>query len=235
MDQPHLLADVPLAEIEPLSAIHGAAHTWRALEPVELLQSAGRRGDAAVLARSIEGSQPPGEEGDPGRRLSRAIARGAELAQALTEGPPAAADLTARADAVTSAITDLEASFAEDVQDGLLRSTLDGLLTLATAPALLLAPTVPDPAAVAGELERAAGLLLGTPSAHASGAQRASIARAWQVAALLLRYDAAVGAVGSDAPALLQAAKRQSEVLRNGISASEEAPSPLALVPFSPQ
>ena len=80
---PSLLADVPLAEIEPLSSIHGRRTTWRALEPVELLQSAGRWADAAVVARSVEDCQPPGEEGAPGRRLAGAIARGAELAQAL--------------------------------------------------------------------------------------------------------------------------------------------------------
>ena len=37
MDRPQLIADVPLAEIEPLGAVHGPAHSWRALEPVELL------------------------------------------------------------------------------------------------------------------------------------------------------------------------------------------------------
>ncbi|PZS09136.1 MAG: hypothetical protein DLM64_11120 [Solirubrobacterales bacterium] len=232
MDQPHLLAGVPLAEIEPLSSVHGAAHTWRALEPVELLQSAGRWGDAAVVARRVEGSQPPGEEGGPGRRLAGAIARGAELAQALAQGPPAAADLTARAGAVTSAVADLEASFADGVRDGLLRSTLDGLLTLASAPALLVASTVPDPSATAGELDRAAGLLLGTPSAHASGAQRAWIARAWQIAALLFRYDAAVRAVSSDAPTLLQAAKRQAEVLRTEVSAAKGCSVPAGLGAF---
>ena len=47
----------------------------------------GRRG---AVARSVEDRQPPGEEGAPGRRLAGAIARGAELAQALAEGhlPP---------------------------------------------------------------------------------------------------------------------------------------------------
>jgi hypothetical protein len=93
MDQPQLLADVPLAEIEPLSSVHGTAWPWRALEPVELLQSAARWADAALVARGVESSQPPGEEGAPGRRLAGTIARGAELAQALAEGPPAVADL----------------------------------------------------------------------------------------------------------------------------------------------
>jgi len=232
MDRPEFLADVPLAEIEPLSSVHGAAHPWRALELVELLQSAGRWADAAVVARSVEGSQPASEEGAPGRRLAGTVARGAELAQALADGPPAVAELTGLTDAVTSAAADLEASIPGSVQDGQLRSTLDGLLASAAAPGLLLAPTVSNPAGVADELDQAARLLLGSPSAHASGAHRAWIARAWQIAALLLRYDDAVQAVSGDAPALLQAARRQAEVLRTEVSTTEDAAVPDGLVAF---
>jgi hypothetical protein len=161
MDRPQLLIDVPLAEIEPLSSVHGTAFPWRALEPVELLQSAARWADAAMVARGVETSQPPGEEGAPGRRLAGAIARGAELAEALAGGPPAAANLTARIHAVISAAADLEASFAEGVRDGQLRFTLDGLLASASAAALLLASPVPNPAAAADEPVR---LRLGPPS-----------------------------------------------------------------------
>ncbi len=232
MDWPQLLADVPLAEIEPLSSVHDAAYPWRALEPVELLQSAGRWSDAAVIARGVEGSQPPGEEGAPGRRLAGTIARGAELAQVLAEGPPAIAELGVLTDAVTSAAADLEASFPGGVQDGPLRATLDGLLASALASGLLLVSTVSDPAGAADELDRAASLLLGVPSTHASGAQRAWLARAWQIAALLLRYDAAVRAVTGDAPALLQAARRQAEVLRSEISSTEGAAVPGGLIDF---
>jgi hypothetical protein len=232
MDRPQLLADVPMAEIEPLSSIHGTAHPWRALEPVELLQSAGRWADAALMARGVEGGQPPGEEGAPGRHLAGTIARGAELAQALAGGPPVGADLAARIDAVTTAVADFEASFADGVRDGQLRSTLDGLLASAAAATHLTAPTVFDPAAVADELDRVASLLLSTPSAHVSGTQRAQIARAWQIAALLLRYDAAVRAVSGDAPALLQAAKRQAEVLLAEVSSTDGAAHRAGLIAF---
>ncbi len=232
MDRPQLLTDVPLAEIEPLSSVHGTAHPWRALEPVELLQSAGRWADAAVVARRVESGQPPGEEGAPGRHLAGTVARGAELAQELAEGLLADADLAAGIDAVTSALADLEASFTKDIPDGQLRSTLDGLRASAIAPALLLAPTPSDPMSAAAELDQAASLLLGTPSAHASGIQRARIARAWQIAALLLRYDAAVRAVTGDAAALLQAAKRQAEVLCAEIGADAGAEENGGLIAF---
>jgi hypothetical protein len=232
MDRPQLLAEVPMAEIEPLSTIHGTAFPWHALEPVELLQSAGRWADAAAMARSVETSQPPGEEGASGRRLAGAIARGAELAEVLAEGPPAAAGLTARIDAVTAAAADLEASFADGLRDGQLRFTLDGLLASASAPALLLASPVSGPAAAADELDRAASLLLATPSAHASGAQRAWIARAWRIAAVLFRYDAAVRAVSGEAPALLQAANRQAEVLRTEVGTTVGAAAPAGLINF---
>jgi hypothetical protein len=232
MDRPQLLAEVPLAEIEPLSSVHGTAFPWRALEPVELMQSAGRWADAAIVARSVETGQPPGEEGAPGRRLAGAIARGAELAEALAEGPPAAGDLTARTDAVTSAVAELEASFAEGVRDGQPRFTLDGLLASATVPALLLASPVSDPASVADELDRAAGLLLAAPSAHASGTQRVWIARAWQIAAVLFRYDAAVQAISEDAAALLHAAKRRAEVLHTEVTSTVGAMVPADLINF---
>jgi hypothetical protein len=226
MDRPQLLADVTLSEIEPLSSIHGAVHPRRALEPVELLQSAGRWADAVVIARSVEDRQPPDEEGAHGRRLAGTIARGAELAQALADGPLSAAELTVPADAVTSAAADLEAAIPGGVKDGQLRYTLDVLLASAMASRLLLASPVTDPARAADGLDQASGLLLGAPSVHASGVQRGWIARAWQIAALLLRYDAGVRAVSGDAPTLLQAAKRQAEVLLAELSTSEGAKVP---------
>jgi hypothetical protein len=126
MDRPPLLAGVPLSEIEPLSSVHGPAHLWRALEPVELLQSAGRWADAAAVANNVEGSQPPGEEGAPGRCLAAAVARGAELARALAEGPPAT-ELTELTDAAKSAASDLEASIPDGTK--LARGTGWELLT----------------------------------------------------------------------------------------------------------
>jgi hypothetical protein len=91
---------------------------------------------------------------------------------------------------------------------------------------VLLAPTVSDPTAAADELDGAAALVLGGSSAHASGCQRGLIARAWQIAAVLLRYDAAVRSVGAHAPALLQAAQRQAEVLGSELLTAEGRPDP---------
>ena len=233
MDRPDLLTGVPFSEIEPLSTVHGPAHTWRALEPVELLQSAGRSANAVTVARGVESSQPPGEEGAPGRRLAGLIARGAELAQTLAERQPAAADLIALADAVTSAVADLEASFSDGVPDGQLRATLNGLLALAADQDGAARRRLCRPAAsAADELDRAARLLLGTPSAHAPGAQRTWVARAWQIAALLLSYDAAVRAVSSEASGLLQAARRQAQVLRAELSTAEGGTVPAGLGAF---
>lgn len=232
MDRPQLLADIPFAEIEPLSTVHGTAHPWRALEPVELLQAGGRWADAATVARGVEARQPAGEEGAPGRRLAGTIARATELAQALAEGPPAADDVTTLSGLVTSAAADLEASVPGGVKEGQLRSTLDGLLASAAAARVLLAPTVSDPTTAADEMDGAAALLLGRSSAHASGYQRGWIVRAWQIAAVLLRYDAAVRAVGAQAPALLQAAKRQAEVLGSELLTAEGSAIPDGLIAF---
>lgn len=232
MDRPHLLVDLPFAEIQPLSDIHGSAHPWRALEPVELLQAAGRWADAAAMARGVEKRQPPGEEGAPGRRLAGAVARGAELAQALADGPPAIAKVTLLADAVRSAVADLEDAIPGGIHDGHLRSTLDGLLTSARVAELLLAPISADPVAAAEELDRAAGVLTATPQAHASGTQRTRIAGAWQVAGALLRYDAAVRVADGGASALLQAAQRRADLLGTEVDSDDATPTPPSLMTF---
>jgi hypothetical protein len=214
MDDPGLIANVPFAEIEPLSRVHGTDHPWRALEPVELLQSAGRWADAAMLATRVERSQRAGEEGSPGRRLAGAVARCAELARALADGTTSAYDLMGMAEAASSAVAELESSIPANERDRRSRSMLDSLLAAAGGPTLLLAPVVPDPAKTANELNSAAGLLLGITAAHASGRQRTWVGRVWKIAALLLRYDAAVQAAEGDALTFLEAAQRQAEVLR---------------------
>jgi hypothetical protein len=232
MDRPELLIDVPLAEIQPLSDIHGSAHPWRALEPVELLQAAGRWADATAIARGVEERQPPGEEGAPGRRLAGVVARGAELAQVLADGPPTVAEVTLLADAVRSAVADLEDSTPGGIHDGHVRSTLDGLLASARAAELLLAPISSDPRAAADELDRAAGLLTATPQAHVSGAQRTRIAGAWRIAGALLRYDAAVRVADPGASALLQATQRQADLLGTEVGSDGAPPTRPSLVTF---
>ena len=222
-----------MAEIQPLSDVHhGAGHVWRALEPVELLQAADRWADAAAVARGIDDGQPSGAEGGPGRRLAGTVARGAELAQLLAQGPPSTAALQEHVDAVRAAITVLEASIPGGVRDGHLRSLLDSLLALATSAEVLLEPVVADPAAAADELDRAGDVLAATPSAHASGEQRQRIASAWRIAAILLRYDHATRTAATNAHAVLQAAKRQAEVLLAAMREGGMIPGPADLAAF---
>ena len=174
MDRPELLADVPLAEIQPLSGIHGSAHPWRALEPVELLQSAGRWADAAAMARSVEDRQPPGEEG---AQADASLALSLEAPSSPKPSPTGrstAAELTASADAVTSAAADLEASTPGGVQDGQLRSTLDGLLASARAAEAAARSRSPDPAAAADELDRPLACCWAHPPTHRVRNERGS-------------------------------------------------------------
>ena len=231
-DRPQLLADIPRAEIQPLSDVHSSQHVWRALEPVELLQAAGRWKDAAAMARGIEAGQPPGEEGGPGRRLAGVVARSAEFAQLLAEGQPLIAAAREQADSVRAAITSLETSITGGVRDGRLRWLLDGLLAFATSAELLLEPVVADPAAAAAEVDRLADVLAATPSAHAAGEQRQQVASAWRIAALLLRYDNAVRIAAPNAHAALQAAKRQAEVLLATIVEADPVPETSPIITF---
>jgi hypothetical protein len=230
LDEPQLLAGIPFHEIEPLSTIHGAAHLWRALEPVELLHAASRWADAATIAREVETRQPPGDEGAPGRRLAAVVARAADLNQALAGGPPAPADLTGLLAAVTSSVTDLKASLPDSIGDGQLRHTIDCITAAATAARVLLEPIVVNPASTAEDLDAAAGLLADVPSAHASGGQRQSIARAWQIAATLVRYDVAIRAATPDAMTLLQSARRQANVFAAELATNDSAAVPDGLI-----
>ncbi len=220
MDRPDLMVNVPLDHIKPLSEIHGSHFVWRALEPVELLQSAGRWADALTVARDVEARQPSGSEGEPGRQLARAVVAHAELSHLLVEWSADSAAVGAAMAAVRAAVSNLEAARDEVPSDGAVRQLLDSLLGLVSAADVLRVDIVADPAAAADELERAADLYqAGAQPAHASGRQRQWLAEAWRIASGLLRYDAAVRVAAAAAPALLQAAKRKTEILGASIAA----------------
>lgn len=213
LDCPRLLDGIPLDEIEPLSTVHGVPYSWRALEPVELLQAATRWADGVTIARHVETSQPPGDEGAPGRYLAAFVARSAELNEMLAGGPPAQDRLAELLEDVATARGDLEASFPDAIDGGQLKHLIDGIMASTTAARVLLDPIVADPTSMADDLDAAAGLLAGIPSAHCSGSQRQSLARSWEIASTLIRYDAAVRAAAPEAAMLMQSAKRQAQVL----------------------
>ncbi|MDA8039665.1 MAG: hypothetical protein M0Z69_11005 [Actinomycetota bacterium] len=215
MDQPSLIAHVPLDHVERVSTIHVPYFTWRALEPVELLQSAGRLFDTVVVARHVEEGQPPGAEGEPGRQLATCVLRGAELARLLVDGSPDTPTVRAATDAVRQAVSEVEGSRDKALDDGALRHLLDSVLAMAAAADVLYTDVVTDPSAMADGLISAADRLAGAVQpAHASGHQRQWLMEAWRIASVLLRYDAAVRAADSTAPSLLDAAKRRAEILR---------------------
>jgi hypothetical protein len=225
MDRPGLLAGIPSSQIEPLSEIHGGNHPWRAIEPVELLQAAGRWSDARDVAEPVGTRQPTGEEGEPGRVFARCFAVGAELARLVVEDAPDAFAVVAATDDVRRAVADLEGARSDIPDSSPLRHALDSVLAQASAAEVLHSQTVADPGAMADELERAAELLAtAAQPAHASGRQRHRLVDAWRIAGLLLRYDAAVRAVDADATALLNAAQRQAEILLATIGAEPDVP-----------
>jgi len=225
MDHPGLIAHTPLAEIAPLSDVHDPRFVWRAMEPVDLLQSSGRWADAVEIARHVEQRQLPGAEGEPGRLFSRCFVRGAELLWLLVENGSDAAAIRSATDALRAAVTELEGSRDEVTEDSALRRALDSVLVQASAAELLHTAIVDDAVGAADELEAAADLLAGAAQlAHASGRQRERLVEAWRIAALLLRYDAAVRNADTGAVALLEAAKRRAGILSHTIEADGETP-----------
>ena len=225
MDRPALLAGTPLSQIEPLAEIHGGHHPWRAIEPVELLQAAGRWADARDVAVRVGTRQPAGAEGEPGRVFARGFAVGAELARLVVDDAPDAPAVAAATDSVRQAVADLEGTRSDVPDNSPLRLALDSLLAQAAAADVLHIGTVTDPGAVADALESAAELLATSAQpAHASGRQRQRLVDAWKIGALLLRYDAAVRAVDRTATAILDAAKRQAEILITTIDDEPDVP-----------
>lgn len=225
MDRPGLIADSPLAEIASLSDIHDPRFVWRAMEPVDLLQSADRWEDAVEIARRVEERQLPGAEGEPGRLFSRVFVRGAELLHLLVGERPDAAAVRSATGALRDAVALLEESRDQVADDSALRHALDSALAQATTADLLHTPIMDNPAGAAEELEQVADVLDGAAQpAHASGRQRQRLVEAWKIGALLLRYDAAVRAADTGAIRLLDSAKRRAEVLLQTIDADGGTP-----------
>ena len=225
MDGPSLIAHNPLAEVSQLSDVHDPRFVWRAMEPVDLLQSAGRWADAVEIARHVEERQLPGTEGEAGRRFSTCFVRGAELVRLLVDDGPDADAVRAAADALRDAVAELEGSRDDVADDSALRHALDSMVAQASAAELLHVTIVNDPTAMADELERSADVLSETAQpAHASGRQRQWLVEAWRIAALLLRHDAAVRSADLGAGPILDAARRRAEILSQTIEGEEEMP-----------
>ena len=225
MDRPRLIAHNPLSEVAPLSDVHNPRFVWRAMEPVDLLQSAGRWADAVAIARHVKERQLPGTEGEPGRRFSQCFVRGAELARLIVDDGPDSLAVRTAADALRDAVAQLEGSREEVAEDSALRHALDSMVAQASAARLLHVAVVDDPTGTADELARAADVLAeATQPAHASGRQRQWLVEAWRIAALLLRHDAAVRNADTGATTLLDAAKRRAEILSQTIKDEGDTP-----------
>jgi hypothetical protein len=225
-DQPRRIAGIPIEEVGALSEVHGHSYTWRALEVVELLQSAERWSEASVIASDVETRQRPGAEGRPQRLLAAAVSRGAEMARILTEVDISALDVAALVLPVYDAVAELESDDPEWVSKGPTRWLLCGLKSAARVAQVLLDPWSADPAAQAIILEEAAEEVGSAPGAHASGTQREWVVRCWVIAAFLMRYDQAVRDADPVSAILLDAARRRAEGLASELVGSDVPVSP---------
>ena len=214
MERSHQLALLPFEEIAQLSDVHKPINVRRALEPVELLQSAGRWADAAKLARRVEEWQPPGLEGQSRRRFARLIAASAAVSATL-------ADERASKTKIETTIVELRnaaVDFTTEKSDGERTDTsdefVDMILTPASAWEALMAPISDDPELTADKIDKLADTLQRAErNAYASTVQREILAESWRVAAILLRHDACIRRSDSAADRLLAAARRQIDIL----------------------
>lgn len=223
MDRPRLIEKIPFDDILKLSDLHGSESTWRALEPIELLQAAGRWGDAFSLAERVENRQLPGNEGRLDHALADALVAGAHLSQLQTLESADTASLFKAIHSVQDAVSNVETLVPDRTDDNQLRNLLHSLLVPATAASAFLGPLISDPVAAAIELDIAADAAIkAAGTTYASASQRRHVAEAWRVAANLLRYDRAVRDADTNAERYLSSAKRQAQVLRGELDQNDE-------------
>jgi len=236
LDQPAPLAEAPLDEVAAVTEVHLPAHPWRALEPVELLQTVGRWAEAHTLAERVVAAAPPGAEGADHRALAQFVEAVTRLDEHLTDDRPIdTAALTGAARAVQDAAAALAEPWqlSDDKPDRRGRRFIDAVTARVDAALALLAPATADPIATAAVLDAAAQRLESAPGGPgAPAAQRRRVAAAWRVAATLHRYDSAVRAADADSSRFLRAAQRQAQILTAEINAAPEIPVPAALAQF---
>ncbi|MBI4498982.1 MAG: hypothetical protein HY689_13905 [Chloroflexi bacterium] len=234
LDHPRPVATIPIAEVEALSDAHSARYPWPALEPVELLQSAGRWQDAAALAARVARRVPSGREGANGRALTDLVAASAQF-EILLAGAPNDNAVRAAAQAVRDAADALTANWEADGRplDRRRAQLLEVARARVDAAEALRAPATTDRVAVAATLDQAAARLEATASArHASAVQRRFTAAAWRIAGMLCRYDAAVRRADPQAQSFLDAAERQADVLLDQVEAAPHIPVAAAIRDF---
>ena len=214
MECPHRLALLPFEEIVRLSDVHKPRNVRRALEPVELLQSAGRWADAAKLARRVEEWQPPGLEGQSARQFARLIAASAAVAATLVDEGASRIETEAAIVKLRKASKTSSTEKSDGERTETRDEFVDMILTSANAWEALMAPISDDPDLTADKLDKLADTLQRAEgNTYASTVQRTILAESWRVAALLLRYDACIRRSDSAADRLLAAARRQIDVI----------------------
>lgn len=236
MDRPALLVPVPLDEVMAMSGVHKAQFfrqsVWQALEPVELLQAAGRWSDAAKLADRVAQRQPPGRDAQYARLLAEVICSSARHTQDSIGGTASPAALTATALVVRQAV-DAFTSAEPEIAGGAASQLIETALAPIAAIEALLAWNAGDSSTAPTRLSEAAEMLdSAAGDAYASAMQRRALARAWRIAVALMKYDDAVRKADPAADRFLVAAKREADVAGKWISSQADVPSTSALMEF---
>jgi hypothetical protein len=216
-ERPSLLAEAPLPAIQAVSDVHGPDSTWPALEPVELLQASGRWNDAVLLAKRVLDRQHTGTEGEYGRLLSEFVLAWAELLAALANSGEAANGASAKlARELRNAVTTLQSSRLYK-DGGFLARLTDAATAYVYAFEVLDGGAYGDPKLAASKLEEAFSFFERQGNGGAAGRQRGFLASCWRIAAQLCSHDAAVRNAYPTSGPLLEAAKRNADVLKGAI------------------
>jgi len=235
LDHPAPLTDVPFDEVAAVTETRLPIGAWRALEPVELLQSVGRWAEAHTIASRVLAAAPAGREGQEHRRLAAFVELATRLAeQASNETDVGIASLADTARTVQDNAAALAEAWALPDDDNDRRA--QHFLVTATAPAnatLALLTPATNAMHTADILDAAAQhLQTATGERGAPAIQRSRLAQTWEIAAHLFRYDAAVQQADADSSRFLQAAHRRAQRLREQLHGMPAIPAPDALSRF---
>lgn len=232
MSQPLLLTSTSFEEIATISDVYKPRSMRRALEPVELLQSAGRWPEAAKLARRVEEWQPLGVEGQRQRLFAALVTASTHLAAVMSNEDSTRSDDNEATAGLRQTLNEYLANNKGKESDDGRSPFLDSIEAIVIALEALKAPASTDPDNSARQLERAATMLKRAGELYGSGLQRQLLAEAWLVAALLHKYDACIRKTDPAAERYLASAQRNADVIQQRMGSTSGTTFPNGLSVF---
>ncbi len=231
LEEPRGIQSVPFSDVELGAMLHVPDFPWSAAEWVEVLQAAGRWGEADRLGRALLDATPDTVEYAPRRELLALVASAAGL-EAVIDGVVAAPDREASiggADPlqnVLEAVERLKTTIPPDVERW--GERLGAVVRARVAVTNALEKARSDPGGMADQLDASAAVYADADLGYnnSPGRARRQFGAALRVAAELLRFDQAVREGDPNADAHRAAARRLAAMLLHDLQDGPIGPHP---------